>query len=70
VLVEELEKPSVVVITEEFGVIASRVAVMKGHPSLRRLVLPYPLESRSAEECRAIARAFYPQLLHLLGVVP
>jgi hypothetical protein len=69
VQVEELEKPAVVVITEEFGVIASRVAVMKGRPSLRRLVLPYPLESREEAECRAIARAFYPKLLAVLGVV-
>ena len=56
------------VITEEFGVIASRVAVMKGHASLRRLVLPYPLESRDEAECRAIGRDYYPKLLGLLGV--
>ena len=59
-----------VVITEEFGVIASRVAVMKGHASLRRLVLPYPLESKEEAECRAIGRAFYPKLLDVLGVIP
>ena len=59
-----------VVITEEFGVIASRVALMKGHASLRRLVLPYPLESRAEAECRAIGRAFYPKLLDVLGVIP
>ena len=68
-LVEALEKPAVLVITEEFQVIASRVAAMKGRPSLRRLVLPYPLESREEAECRAIGRAFYPKLLDLLGVV-
>ena len=67
---EELQKPAVVVITEEFGVIASRVALMKGHASLRRLVLPYPLESREEAECRAIGRAFYPKLLDVLGVIP
>ena len=66
---EELQKPAVVVITEEFGVIASRVALMKGHASLRRLVLPYPLESRAEAECRAIGRAFYPKLLDVLGVI-
>ena len=65
-----METPAVVVITEEFGVIASRVASMKGHPSLRCLVLPYPLESREEAECRAIARAHYPKLLELLGVIP
>jgi len=68
--VEELQKPAVVVITEEFGVIASRVALMKGHASLRRLALPYPLESRDEAECRAIGRAFYPRLLDVLGVIP
>ena len=50
--------------------IASRVALMKGHASLRRLVLPYPLESREEAECRAIGRAFYPKLLDTLGVIP
>jgi len=68
VLVEELGKPAVVVITEEFITIATRIAALKGHASLRRLVLPYPLETRAEDECREIAREFYPQLLALLGV--
>ena len=50
--------------------IASKVALMKGHASLRQLVLPYPLESKVEAECRAIGRAFYPRLLDLLGVIP
>ena len=66
-LVEELGKPAVVVITEEFVTIASRIAALKGHASLRRLVLPYPLETREEAECRAIAREHYPRLLDLLG---
>jgi len=69
VLVEELRKPAVVVVTEEFVTIASRIAALKGHASLRQLVLPYPLETRPEDECRAIAREFYPKLLDLLGVV-
>jgi hypothetical protein len=68
VTVEELEKPAVVVITEEFVTIASRISALKGHASLRRLVLPYPLETRPEGECREIAREYYPQLLELLGV--
>ena len=68
-LVEELRKPAVVVVTEEFVTIASRIAALKGHASLRQLVLPYPLETRPEDECRAIAREFYPKLLDLLGVV-
>jgi hypothetical protein len=65
--VEELEKPAVVVITEEFVTIATRIAALKGHASLRQLVLPYPLETRPEDECREIAREYYPQLLSLLG---
>ena len=54
-------------ITEEFITIASRISALKGHASLRRLVLPYPLETRPEDECREIAREFYPRLLELLG---
>jgi hypothetical protein len=68
VLVEEQKKPAVVVLTEEFAKIASRIAVLKGHASLRQLVLPYPLESRPEDECRQIGRDAYPELLALLGV--
>jgi hypothetical protein len=67
VIVEEQQKPAVVVITEEFVTIASRIAALKGHTSLRRLVLPYPLETRPEEECREIAREYYPRLLETLG---
>ena len=65
--VEELEKPAVVVITEEFVNIATRISALKGHASLRQLVLPYPLETRPEDECREIGRAYYPKLLSLLG---
>lgn len=65
---EELGKPAVVVVTEEFVTIAARIAGLKGHASLRTLVLPYPLETRDEAECREIAREFYPRLLDLLGV--
>ena len=58
------------VITEEFVTIAARIATLKGHASVRTLVLPYPLETRPDAECRAIAHEFYPRLLDLLGVAP
>ena len=57
-------------ITEEFITIASRIAALKGHASLRQLILPYPLETRPEDECRAIAREFYPLLLETLGATP
>ncbi|GMU77360.1 MAG: hypothetical protein AMXMBFR46_01610 [Acidimicrobiia bacterium] len=49
--------------------IATRIAALKGHASLRQLVLPYPLETRPEDECREIARDSYPRLLTTLGVV-
>ena len=55
-------------ITEEFVTIATRISALKGHASLRRLVLPYPLETRPEDECREIAHEYYPQLLEILGV--
>ena len=48
--------------------IASKIAALKGHASLRQLVLPYPLETRPDDECRRIAHEFYPKLLAILGV--
>jgi hypothetical protein len=69
VLVEELDKPAVVVVTEEFIRIAEQVARLKGHPHLRQVVLPYPLEGRPDEEVARIAEDAYPRLVAALGVV-
>ncbi|HEY2303513.1 MAG TPA: hypothetical protein VGH66_16545 [Acidimicrobiales bacterium] len=69
-LVEELAKPAVVIITAEFVTIAAQIARLSGHPSLKRLVLPYPLEGLPDEEVRVIANGAYPELLELLGVGP
>lgn len=66
--VEQLEKAAVVVVTEEFEAFAHRMAAHNGHPSLRVLVLPYPLEGRPDEEVRQIAADAYPRLLRTLGV--
>lgn len=67
---EELSKPAVVVVTAEFVTIASQIARLTGHASLKRLVLPYPLEGLPEEEVRAIAQRTWPELLRLLGVRP
>ena len=56
-------------LTDEFIRIAEQVAKLKGHPSLRQLVLPYPLEGRPDEEVARIAEDAYPRLLAVLGVV-
>ena len=67
-MVEALQKPAVVVLTSEFVGIASQVAELEGHPSLRQVVLPYPLEGRAADDVRSIAQEAYPTLLTTLGV--
>ena len=56
-----------VVVTEEFTRLAHQVATHHGHPSLRVIVLPYPLEGLPDDDVRAIADASYPDLLRALG---
>jgi hypothetical protein len=57
----------VVVVTTEFDRFATQIATHHGHPSLRKLVLPYPLEGRPEQELQQIATDAYPALLRLLG---
>ena len=66
-LVAERAKPSVVVVTAEFTRIAAQLSRLRGHASLRTLVLPFPLEGLPDGEVRRIAEDAYPQLVGLLG---
>ena len=65
--VEKLAKPAVVVVTAEFEKLAHQMAAHLGHPSLRVLVLPYPLEGLPHDELVAIATSAYPRLLDAIG---
>lgn len=65
---EAKQKPSVVVVTEEFARLAHQVAAHHGHPSLRVLVLPYPLEGLEHDRLVEIAAESYPELVNALGV--
>ena len=56
-----------VVVTAEFAKFATQIATHHGHPSLRCLVLPYPLEGLPEQELRKIATDSYPTLLDLVG---
>ncbi len=67
ILVEARRKPVVVAICEEFVTHARTTATFLGHPDLKILVLPYPLETRAEPELRQIADAVYPRFLQLLG---
>lgn len=68
VTLEQHRKPSVVVVCSEFETHARNMARFLGHPDLKVLVLPYPLEARPDEEVLQIADQYYPQALDLLGV--
>ncbi len=60
-------KTAVAVVTEEFEALAHTMAANAGRPGLRVHVLPYPLETRSEDEVRAIAREHWPKVLATLG---
>jgi len=60
-------KAAVAVVTEEFEALAHTMAANAGRPGLRVHVLPYPLETRSEEEVRAVAREHWPKVLSSLG---
>ena len=59
---------AVVVVTEEFEALAHTMAANAGRAGLRVHVLPYPLETRSEAEVRAIALEHWPLILAKLGV--
>ena len=58
--------PAVVVVTEVFANLAQMAARARGMRTLRTLVLPHPMETRSAEEVRALALARLDELHQLL----
>lgn len=67
VTLEALGKPAIVAVCEEFEAHARNMARFLGHPNLKVLVLPYPLEARPEAELHEIAAAYYPRFLALLG---
>jgi hypothetical protein len=62
--------PAATVVTGVFEDLAHRMAEHNQRTDLKILVMPYPMEDKPVDEVRQIARACYPQLLALLGVVP
>lgn len=67
--VEAKGKPVAAAICEEFASHARTTAAFLGHPELKVLVLPYPLETRPDDELRRIAEEFYPKFLTLIGAL-
>lgn len=67
VALERLRRPAVAAVCAEFETHARTMASYLGHPSLKILVLPYPLEGRPAKELKRIAADYYPKFVDLLG---
>jgi hypothetical protein len=67
ITLEDAGKPAVVAVCDEFAQHGSNMARFLGHPALKMLVFPYPLEARPEAELREIAAAHYPRFLQLLG---
>lgn len=61
--------PTVAVSTEHFEPLARTLAGQRGHSDLRLKVMPYPLEGKSEDEVRKLARDHYEDLLAELGAV-
>ncbi|HSA51588.1 MAG TPA: hypothetical protein VLH10_15955 [Yinghuangia sp.] len=70
VVLERLRRPAVVAVCREFEAHARNMASFLGHPSLKILVLPYPVEGRTADELRDMAAEYYPRFVELLGATP
>jgi len=58
--------PAVVVVTEVFANLAQTAARARGYDHLAMLVLPHPMETRSAAEIEQIAIQFADELARLL----
>jgi hypothetical protein len=67
VTVEALKKPVAVAITEEFVEHGKNIANIEGHPNIRQVVFPYPLEGLPEDEVRRLAVEKYPAFLNAIG---
>lgn len=67
--IEDDGKPVVAAICTEFMIHGRNMTRFLGHPDLKILELPYPLEGRPEAELRAIAAESYPTFLQLIGAV-
>jgi len=55
------------VVTSVFENLAQTAARAHGHPTMRTLVLPHPMEGRPEDDVRAIARAHFDALVALIA---
>ena len=60
-------KPAVLVASDVFSAAADKQARMLGQPAARRAFVPHPVQDRTDEELRALARSVAGELLEALS---
>jgi hypothetical protein len=63
---EGVDKPAVLVASSAFEGAADHLSVALGQPKIRRVLVPHPIQDRTDDEVREIARATVDQILGCL----
>ncbi len=64
---EALDRPAVLVASDTFARAAEEQAALLGQPALRRVFVPHPVQDRTDDELRAMARELGDQVLKALS---
>ena len=64
---EALDRPAVLIASDTFARAAEEQAALLGQPGLRRVFVPHPVQDRTDDELREMARALGDQVLEALS---
>ena len=67
---ETLGRPAVLAASSAFAQAADEQSVLLGQPELRRVMVPHPIQDRSDDELRALAREAVEALLAAVTPAP
>lgn len=67
---EALGRPAVLVHSSAFVESAAEQAALLGQPALRRVVVAHPIQDRTDEEVRALARGAVDAILEAVAALP
>jgi hypothetical protein len=60
---EEMDKPAVLIASSAFEQAAAHQSKALGQPDIHRVLVPHPIQDRSDEELRQLARAAVDQIV-------
>jgi hypothetical protein len=66
---EQLGRPAVLLASSAFAAAAEEQAALLGQPALSRAFVPHPIQDRTDDELRAMARAVADELLAAIGPI-